>query len=87
MVKQNEVDMVFSDLGMPGISGWQVAETIKTTNKQMPVVIITGWNVDLDDKELTEKGVDFIAFKPFSVKQVLKLVEDGMELRKKFLAA
>ncbi|MDX1779639.1 MAG: response regulator, partial [Thermodesulfobacteriota bacterium] len=87
MVKENEVDMVFSDLGMPGISGWQVAETIKSTNKQMPVVIITGWNVDLDDKELTEKGVDFIAFKPFSVKQVLKLVQDGMELRKKFLAA
>jgi PAS domain S-box-containing protein len=87
MFKENEVDMVFSDLGMPGISGWQVAETIKRTNKQMPVAIITGWNVELDDKELTEKGVDFIAFKPFSVKQVLKLVQEGMELRKKFLAA
>ena len=85
--KENEVDMVFSDLGMPGISGWQVAETIKGIKKQMPVAIITGWNVDLEQKKLTEKGVDFIAFKPFEVKQVLKLVQDGMELKKKFLAA
>jgi PAS domain S-box-containing protein len=85
--KENEVDMVFSDLGMPGISGWQVAETIKSINKQIPVAIITGWNVDLEQKELTEKGVDFIAFKPFAVEKVLKLVEDGIEFKKKFLAA
>jgi PAS domain S-box-containing protein len=87
MFKENEVDMVFSDLGMPGISGWQVAETIKSINKQVPVGIITGWNVDLEQKELKDKSVDFIAFKPFSVKQVIKLVQDGMELKKKFLAA
>ncbi len=87
MFKENEVDMVFSDLGMPGISGWQVAETIKGINKQVPVGIITGWNVDIEQKELTEKGVDFFAFKPFSVQQVLKLVQDGLELKKKILAA
>jgi CheY-like chemotaxis protein len=87
MFKENEVDIVFSDLGMPGISGWKVAETIKGIKKQIPVAIITGWNVDLEQKELTEKGVDFIAFKPFEVKQVLKLVQDGIKMKKKFLAA
>ena len=87
LFKEKDVDMVFSDLGMPGISGWQVAETIKGINKNVPIAIITGWNVDLEQEELRNRGVDFIAMKPFAVKQVLQLVQEGLELKKKFKAA
>jgi CheY-like chemotaxis protein len=34
--------LVLTDLGMPGISGWQVAEKIKGLNGRVPVVLITG---------------------------------------------
>ena len=87
MFKEMDVDMVFSDLGMPGISGWQVAETIKSINKNVPIAIITGWNVDLEQEELQNRGVDFIAMKPFAVTKVLQLVQEGLELKNKFKAA
>ena len=87
LFKQNDFDMVFTDLGMPGMSGWEVAEAIKGINQNVPVAIITGWNVDLQETEMKERGVDLIAFKPFEVNRVLKLVQEGMELRERFKKA
>ena len=87
MFKENDFDLVFTDLGMPGVSGWQVAETIKTINDKIPVAVITGWNVELDKAEMKERGVNLIAHKPFEVDQILNLVREGLELRKQFEAA
>ena len=42
MCNKNDYDLVFTDLGMPGVSGWQVAETIKSINEKIPVAVITG---------------------------------------------
>ena len=87
MFKKNDFDLVFTDLGMPGMSGWQVAETIKTINDKMPVAIITGWNVELEEAEMREKGVNLIAHKPFKLNQILNLVQQGMEIRERIEAA
>jgi CheY-like chemotaxis protein/anti-sigma regulatory factor (Ser/Thr protein kinase) len=87
LFKENDFDLVFTDLGMPGVSGWQVAETIKNINNKTPVAVITGWNVELNKKEMKERGVNFIAHKPFEVNHILNLVSEGMELRKQMEAA
>ena len=79
--------MVFTDLGMPGMSGWEVAGAIKDIKENMPVAIITGWNLDLQEKEMKERGVDLIAFKPFEVKRIVQLVQEGMELRARYKKA
>jgi len=87
LFEKKEFDLVFTDLGMPGMSGWQVAEKIKSINRRVPVALITGWNVELKKSELRESGVDLIVYKPFEVNQVLRLVQEGMALRNRFKAA
>ncbi len=87
LFKRKSFDMVFTDLGMPGMSGWEVAEAVKSINKKVPVAIITGWNVDVQASEMKERGVDLIAYKPFEVNQVLELVQEGMKIQEKFRAA
>jgi len=87
LFKKKEFDMVFTDLGMPGMSGWQVAEKVKSINKNTPVALITGWNVELKESEMRERGVDLIVNKPFEVNQVFKLVQDAMILKDRFKAA
>jgi CheY-like chemotaxis protein len=87
LFKRKRFDMVFTDLGMPGMSGWEVAEAIKRINQKVPVAIITGWNVDLQEFEMKERGVDLIAYKPFEVNRVLELVQEGMKIQEKFRAA
>ncbi len=42
MFEKKRFDLVFTDLGMPGMSGWQVTEKIKSINDKVPVALITG---------------------------------------------
>jgi signal transduction histidine kinase/ActR/RegA family two-component response regulator len=76
-------DLVFTDLGMPKLSGWDVGKTIKEINPKTPVAMITGWGVELDREKLNESGIDLIISKPFNFEQVIDLVSEAMELKEK----
>jgi PAS domain S-box-containing protein len=81
LFSQKPFDMVFTDLGMPGLTGWQVAQEIKKLNSSTPVALITGYCIPDDSDELQQKGVDFVLNKPFLIDQVLKLVQEGLALK------
>jgi PAS domain S-box-containing protein len=81
--RKGEFDLVFTDLGMPEVSGWQVAKAVKEINPGTPVVIITGWGTSLSKSKMREGGIDLVISKPFRINQVLDLVSEGLELRKK----
>jgi signal transduction histidine kinase/ActR/RegA family two-component response regulator len=81
--KSDAFDLVFTDLGMPKLSGWDVGKTIKGINPKTPVAMITGWGVELDREKLNESGIDLIISKPFNFDQVIDLVSEAMELREK----
>jgi len=79
--KKKKFDLVFTDLGMPVMSGWEVAEKVKSINDKVPVALITGWNVKLDGSEKNESGINLVIHKPFKMEQLLNLVQEGMLLR------
>jgi len=66
---------------MPGMSGWEVTEKIKSINDKVPVALITGWNVKLDESEMNDCRINFVVQKPFKMEQILNLVQEGMILR------
>ena len=76
-------DLVFTDLGMPKLSGWEVGKMIKGMNPKVPVAMITGWGVELDRKKLSESGIDLIVSKPFNFDQVIHLVSEAIELKQR----
>lgn len=76
-------DVVFTDLGMPGMSGWEVARGIKTMRPGTPVGLITGWGASLDEAELADHGVDLIIPKPFRFDRVLELVDEAIRLKER----
>jgi CheY-like chemotaxis protein/anti-sigma regulatory factor (Ser/Thr protein kinase) len=84
--ENNEFDLVFTDLGMPGMSGWQVAEKVKGINGRVPVVLITGWDIRQEESEMKDSYVDLIVHKPFEVDHVLNVVQEGLILRDRFKA-
>jgi len=87
LFKEKEFDLVFTDLGMPGMSGWQVARAIKDMSGKVPVGVISGWDIEMEESEMRERGVDFVAHKPFKVDHILKLVREGIKLKHQFKAA
>ncbi|HVP76903.1 MAG TPA: GAF domain-containing protein [Thermodesulfobacteriota bacterium] len=76
-------DLVFTDLGMPKLSGWDVGKTIKEINPKTPVAMITGWGVELEREKLNESGIDLVISKPFNFDQVIDVVSEAMELKEK----
>jgi len=67
-------DLVLTDLAMPGISGWQVAQAVKAARPDVPVVLVTGWGVELSPEQLRSNGVDRVMTKPFRLQEVLEVV-------------
>jgi CheY-like chemotaxis protein/anti-sigma regulatory factor (Ser/Thr protein kinase) len=84
--EKNEFDLVLTDLGMPVMSGWQVAEKVKNIKKNVPVALITGWNVEMEKSEMEDCGISLVIQKPFKIEQVLNLVQEGMVLKEHFNA-
>jgi len=79
--KAGTFDLVFTDLGMPGMSGWEVAREIKKLNAKALVVLVTAWPIDLQAAKSKGTGVDRIVTKPLDLPQVLGLIEDAVALR------
>jgi CheY-like chemotaxis protein len=71
-VKQDP-DLIFTDLGMPGISGWEVNRRIKEINPDKPVVIISGWGTQISEEDMRNSKVDMILPKPFSLDQITQV--------------
>jgi signal transduction histidine kinase/ActR/RegA family two-component response regulator len=65
-------DVVFTDLAMPRLSGWQVARAMKAIEPDVPVFIVTGFGVELPGEESRAHGVDAVLVKPLSVRDVLE---------------
>jgi signal transduction histidine kinase/CheY-like chemotaxis protein len=69
-------DLVFSDLGLPEMSGWDVARMIRSKNARIPIVLLSGWGIQLDDVRIKESGVDLVLSKPCQMEDLLKAVEE-----------
>lgn len=74
IVKSNKVDVVISDVRMPGGDGVELLDKIKALNPRIPVVMfITGF-ADLSIEEAYDKGADSVFQKPFDRKMLMAAV-------------
>ena len=69
-------DGVLTDIGMPGMSGWELAREIRQINKAIPIAVITGWGEAVGSHEQKAAGVDWIIAKPFTADRIAELVRE-----------
>ena len=74
LFKDGEFDGVFTDVGMPGMSGWELAREIRRINKRIPIAVITGWGEAVGSHDQKEAGVDWVVAKPFTADRIVELV-------------
>ena len=75
---KGKFDLIMIDGHLPGIGGLDVAKKIKKISQKIPIILIKGWEKELDTKELKESGVDLIMSKPFFMDKTLELVENAI---------
>ena len=64
-------DVVITDLGMPRMNGWEVAERVKTRSRDTAVFILTGWGEGVSAHE-SSQFVDRVIAKPVSAESLLE---------------
>ncbi len=69
-LENGEFDIVFTDLGMPEVNGWDLALTAKSRRAETAVVLVTGWGFQLEEDAAASRGVDQVMAKPFSWEDV-----------------
>lgn len=76
--RETPFDLVFTDLGMPEMSGWQVAKSIKDIEPQTPIVLLTGWGTTVDKDELNSSQVDIVLSKPVKLEELSSAVMEAL---------
>jgi signal transduction histidine kinase/CheY-like chemotaxis protein len=71
-----EFDGIFTDVGMPGMSGWELAREIRQINKSIPIAVITGWGEAVGSHEQKAAGVNWVVAKPFTADRIAELVQE-----------
>jgi CheY-like chemotaxis protein len=75
MFERNNYDMIITDINMPDINGFKVAQFIRRSDKcNMPIVCITG-ELDITQNEL----FNFVIKKPFFIEEVIDAIENIIE--------
>jgi CheY-like chemotaxis protein len=67
---------VFTDVGMPGMSGWEFARAIRERNEVIPMAVITGWGESVSSTEQQSAKVDWVITKPFSIDRISELAAE-----------
>lgn len=73
-LEHEQFDVVITDLGMPTLSGWEVAAAVKQHSPTTRVVLATGWGGDLEEEHLRRASVDAVLAKPYSFSQLRQVV-------------
>jgi CheY-like chemotaxis protein len=74
LFRQNKFDIVMIDLAIGETSGWEIAPKIKELSPRTPVIMMTGWDIDVSAEEAARSGVDFTLAKPFKIEQLTEIV-------------
>lgn len=75
LIEKENFDLVLTDLGMPVLSGWQIAEKVKAISPNVPVILFTGWGAQFEEDDFSKRGIDVVLTKPLSLEKLLLTVD------------
>jgi signal transduction histidine kinase/CheY-like chemotaxis protein len=71
-----QFDAVFTDVGLPGMSGWELARAIRAQNRHLPMAVITGWGEAVGSHEQKAAQVEWVVAKPFTVDRITEIARE-----------
>lgn len=73
----SDVDLIITDYGMPKMSGKKLADRIRVINRDVPIVLFTGYGDLVAKEDIHTLGMDDLIMKPFD-SEGLSLVIRGL---------
>jgi DNA-binding NtrC family response regulator len=81
LLRENSVDLVVTDLKLPGMSGLEFLQAIKRQNAVLPVVVMTAFGTVETAVEAMKAGASDYVLKPFSLSEMRMVIRKELDVR------
>ena len=75
-LKDQPIDVLITDLGMPDLNGWEVARAAKSLHPLLPVILVTGWGSEVARDAPDSRAVDRVLGKPVPLQDLLDAIAE-----------
>ncbi|MCI0526228.1 MAG: response regulator, partial [Nitrospira sp.] len=85
MARREVPDLILLDIQLPKMDGYAVARALKADPpvQCIPIIAVTSYALSGDDKKALDAGCDAYIAKPFKPRELLKKVEEFLQVRGK----
>jgi signal transduction histidine kinase/ActR/RegA family two-component response regulator len=73
---EGKFDAVFTDIGMPEMSGWELVTEIRERSQTMPIAIISGWADAISVQTRNAVKADWVVAKPFDINKISNIAQE-----------
>jgi DNA-binding NtrC family response regulator len=75
IIRERKFDLITLDLNMPRLSGIETLREIRKIDDKVPVIIITGYGTEKDQKEALLYGASDFISKPFNTSKIISVID------------
>jgi DNA-binding NtrC family response regulator len=81
LLGQNAVDLVVTDLKLPGMNGLEFLQAVKRQNAALPVVVMTAFGTVETAVDAMKAGASDYVLKPFSLSEMRMVIRKELDVR------
>ena len=81
LLRENTVDLVLTDLKLPGMNGLEFLQGVKRQNAALPVVVMTAFGTVETAVEAMKGGASDYVLKPFSLSEMRMVIRKELDVR------
>lgn len=78
MIEKEKPDLLITDIYMPGMNGIELLSKVRQFYKELPVILVTGFDADDAIAAAAKDNANAILLKPYHIKQLKELVEETL---------
>src|ERR1700731_771946 len=82
LLRENNVDLVVTDLKLPGMNGLEFLQAVKRQNAALPVVVMTAFGSVETAVEAMKAGASDYVLKPFSLAEMRMVIHKELDVHK-----
>jgi CheY-like chemotaxis protein/two-component sensor histidine kinase len=73
-LRESAYDLLLCDVGMPEMSGWEIAREARTRQPGLPIYMVTGWATEFGADDKRRLSVDGVLGKPIDVDDLREIL-------------
>jgi DNA-binding NtrC family response regulator len=82
IIRQEKIDLVLTDLKLPGMDGLEFLQMVKRTNATIPVVVMTAYGTVETAVEAMKAGAADYVLKPFPLEEIKLVIRKELDVHR-----